>query len=163
MRWPRQADEYGANLHPAPGGSGAVRRLHAEIRSTVNAFREDTAIYGTESRFREVHVETEGSVSSGFASADVRRLARRGSGLLSDGSIRHKAFRLGSTEPPLVTLLKELQGPVVVVTTLALCLTGYHVRLSLACLAFALIIFLVSTRVLSTPHTQTDPSGQPHI
>lgn len=93
----------------------------------------------------------------------MRRLARRGSGLLSDGPIRHKAFRLGSTEPPFVTLLKELQGPVVVVTTLALCLTGYHVRLSLECLAFALIIFLVSNPVLSTPHTQTDPSGQPHI
>jgi|GEM_PF-55298 putative colanic acid biosynthesis UDP-glucose lipid carrier transferase len=163
MRWPRQADEYGTNLHPASVGSGAVRRLHAEIRWIVNAFREDTAIYSTEGGLGEVHVGIEGSVSSGFASADVRRLARRGSGLLSDGSIRHKAFRLGSTEPPLVTLLKELQGPVVAVTTLALCLTGYHVLLSLECLAFALIIFLVSNRVLSTPHTQTDPSGQPHI
>ena len=77
-------------------------------------------------------MDAEGSFSDNFAPPAASRLARRGSALLSDGSIRNKAFRLGSTEPPSVTLLKELLGPMVVVTTLVLCLriTVHDCRLS---------------------------------
>jgi putative colanic acid biosynthesis UDP-glucose lipid carrier transferase len=58
-----------------------------------------------------------------------------------------------------VTLLKELLGPLVVVTTLVACLNHYRVRTSPECVALALIAFLVSNRLLSTPQARTDASG----
>jgi hypothetical protein len=90
-------------------------------------------------------------------------LARGGSALLSDGSIRNKVFRLGTAELPSATLLKEFLGPIVVVTSLALCRSIFGAHLSLESSALGLIVFLVSNRILSTPETRTDASGQQRI
>ncbi len=106
-------------------------------------------------------MDIEGSLSGGYVRPAANRQSRRSFGLLSDGSMRHKAFRLGTTEPPSVTLLKELLGPLVVVTSLALCLDFYRLPLSLESLALAVIVFLLSNRILSAPRMQIDLSGRP--
>ena len=105
----------------------------------------------------------EGSFSDSFASRAARPLTRGNSALLSDGSIRNKAFRLGTVEPPSATLLKEFLGPVVVVTSLLLCLGISGARLSLEYAALGLIVFLAANRVLSTPEIRTDQNGQQQL
>src|ERR1019366_4070079 len=50
-------------------------------------------------------MEIEGPLSDRYARLAAHQLTRRGSGRLSDGSMRQKACRLGTTEPPLVTPL----------------------------------------------------------
>ena len=107
----------------------------------------------------EVQVRAEESFSDNFAPAAAplvaSRQARASSALLSDGSIRHKAFRLGSAEHPSATLLKEFLGPVVVVLSLVLCLKIDGARLSVDSAALGFIVFLVANRILSTPATHT--------
>jgi len=108
-------------------------------------------------------VGAEGSFSGSYAPPAASPLARGGSALLSDGSIRNKVFRLGTAELPSATLLKEFLGPIVVVTSLALCRSIFGAHLSLESSALGLIVFLVSNRILSTPETRTDASGQQRI
>jgi putative colanic acid biosysnthesis UDP-glucose lipid carrier transferase len=104
-------------------------------------------------------VAADGSFSDSYASPPPSVLARGGSALLSDGSIRNKVFRLGSAESPSATLLKEFLGPMVVVTSLALCRSIFGAGLSLESSALGLIVFLTSNRILSTPETCTDAHG----
>ena len=80
-----------------------------------------------------------------------------GSPLLSDGSIQQKSFRLGTTEPPAVTLLKQLLGPLMVVATFIVCLWIYRQPLSLERLAQSLLVFLVADQALSVPESRIDP------
>ena len=112
-------------------------------------------------------MRAEESFSDNFAPAAAplvaSRQARASSALLSDGSIRHKAFRLGSAEHPSATLLKEFLGPVVVVLSLVLCLKIDGARLSVDSAALGFIVFLVANRILSTPATQTSANAQQHI
>ena len=108
-------------------------------------------------------VEADGSLSGGLARPVADRLVGGPSALLSDGSMRHKAFRLGTAEPPSMTLLREFLGPVEVVTILALCLRMDGVRWSLEYLAIGLIVFLVSNRVLSTPEARIEANGQARL
>jgi len=108
----------------------------------------------------EVEVGAERSFSDDFAPAVAGRLTRSSSALISDGSIRNKAFRLGSAEPPSATLLKQYLAPLVAVASLALCLGAYGARLSLEFAALGLIVFLVANRVLSTPRMRLDPRGE---
>jgi putative colanic acid biosysnthesis UDP-glucose lipid carrier transferase len=110
-----------------------------------------------------VKVGTEGSFSDNFVPSATNRSARGSSALLSDGSIRNKAFRLGTAEPPYTILLKEFLGPMVVVTSLMLCLRIYGARLSLESAAVALVVFLVSNRVLSTPATRISANGRQQL
>ena len=105
----------------------------------------------------------EGSFSDNFAPPVASRLARGSPGLLSDGSIRNKVFRLGTAESPSTTLLKEFVGPLVVVGSLVLCLRIYGARLSLESAALSLIVYLVANRILSTPETRTDANGGQQI
>ena len=115
----------------------------------------------------EVQVRAEESFSDNFAPAAAplvaSRQARASSALLSDGSIRNKAFRLGTAEHPSATLLKEFLGPVVVVLSLLLCLKIDGARLSVDSAALGFIVFLVANRILSTPATQTSADAQQHI
>lgn len=73
------------------------------------------------------------------------------SALLSDSPHRLKAFRLGTTEPASIKLIRDLCAPATVIVSLALCLyvNGQHLSFEFA--AEALIAFLVSSRVLSAP------------
>jgi len=110
---------------------------------------------------RELHAAAAAAPAtavSGSAETEVR--PSRASRLLSDGSIHHKAFRLGTTEPPSVTLLKKLQGPMVTVATLAACLLACGVRLSFESLALATIVFLIGARVLSAPEPRIERGGK---
>jgi putative colanic acid biosynthesis UDP-glucose lipid carrier transferase len=107
-------------------------------------------------------VSAGGSFSDNFAPPVATRLERGTSALLSDGSIRNKVFRLGA-EPAAATLSKEFLGPVVVVASLALCLSLYGAHLSLEYAALGLIVFLLSNRILSTPVARTDPDGRQQI
>jgi putative colanic acid biosynthesis UDP-glucose lipid carrier transferase len=88
---------------------------------------------------------------------------RGSSALLSDGSIRNKAFRLGTAEPPSATLLKEFLGPTTVVVSLLLCLRIYGSRLTPESAALGLIVFLVSNRILSTPQVRAGADGAQQI
>jgi putative colanic acid biosysnthesis UDP-glucose lipid carrier transferase len=110
-----------------------------------------------------VQVEAEGALRSGLATAAAERLTPSGTARQPERPMQHKAFRLGTAEPPSVTLLKELLGPTVVVTTLALCLQLYRVRWSLEYVALGLIVGLVSNRVLSTPEARIDNHGQERV
>jgi putative colanic acid biosynthesis UDP-glucose lipid carrier transferase len=80
--------------------------------------------------------------------------------LLSNGSITQTEFRLGTAEPPAVTLLKELLGPSVAVASLATCmwLDGSH--FSAGFLAIAVIVFMLSDRLLSTPELRASANGE---
>jgi hypothetical protein len=125
--------------------------------------KDDSAIYGRSNELSELQVEAERSLRGEFPTPAAGRLLHASSTLTSDGSIRHKAFRLGNAEPPSVTLLKELFGPAVVVTTFALCLSFCRVRLSLDSVALGLVTFLVANRVLSTPESHNDLNGRLQI
>jgi len=69
------------------------------------------------------------------------------------------AFRLGTTELPSVTMLKGLPGPAVAVATLAICIYLGGSRPSANFAALAVIVFLVSSRILTTPAARTTPTG----
>ncbi len=105
----------------------------------------------------------EGSFTDSFAPAVAGPLTRRSSALISDGSMRHKAFRLGNAESPTATLLKQYLAPLTVVGSLALCLIAFGARLSMEFAAFAVIVFLVAHRVLSTARLQVDARDRPRI
>jgi putative colanic acid biosynthesis UDP-glucose lipid carrier transferase len=80
--------------------------------------------------------------------------------LLSSPSIAHTAFRLGTTEPPSIALIREMVGPGVAVLSLAVCLWAADVRFTLETLALGVVVFLLSQRVLSTPDYQARPDGR---
>ena len=105
-------------------------------------------------------VRADGSISDSVATPSSHLRPRDPSALLSDGSMRHKAFRLGNAEPPAVTLLKELVPPLVVVGSLLLwlLLSGAHPALQTA--ALSLIVFLVSNRILSLPELRAGADGR---
>jgi putative colanic acid biosynthesis UDP-glucose lipid carrier transferase len=107
---------------------------------------------------REVHaVGAVGSLPEA-ANSELQSV-RAGSRLLSDGSIRHKAFRLSTTEAPSVTLLRELLSPLVCLTTLGVCLWAGGVRFSSQWLALGLIVFLLTARGLSIPGARIGAAG----
>ena len=80
--------------------------------------------------------------------------------LVPGNSIARTAFRLGSTEPTSIALLREFLGPCVAVLSLAACLWADDVRFSVETAALGVIVFLLSQRVLSTPEYQTRPDGR---
>lgn len=75
-------------------------------------------------------------------------------------SLWRTAFRLGTTEPALLTLSRHLLGPSVAVGSLALCMWASEVRPSVQFFALAIIVFLVSEKVLTTPELRPAPRGQ---
>ncbi len=80
--------------------------------------------------------------------------------LLSNGSITQTEFRLGTAEPPAVALLKELLGPSVAVASLATCMWLDGSRFSVGFLALAVIVFVLSERLLSTPELRATADGE---
>ncbi|MGH8141677.1 MAG: undecaprenyl-phosphate glucose phosphotransferase [Steroidobacteraceae bacterium] len=80
----------------------------------------------------------------------------------SGGILQQAAFRLGSTEPPSVTLLKELLGPSVAVASLAVCagLANASAPFSLRFAALALIVFVISQRLLSVPQIRVGEASR---
>lgn len=80
--------------------------------------------------------------------------------LMSNGTITQTEFRLGTAEPPAVTLLKELLGPSVAVASLATCMWLDGSRLSMGFLALALVVFVLSDRLLSTPELRATATGE---
>ncbi|HWG75598.1 MAG TPA: undecaprenyl-phosphate glucose phosphotransferase [Steroidobacteraceae bacterium] len=101
----------------------------------------------------EVEAQTRPPFGVGYIRGARAPDSRQYSPLLSDGSIQKKAFRLGTVEPISATLLRELVGPLVVVAILVLSRWYDHAALSLRFLGLALVVFLVSSRVLSPPAT----------
>lgn len=83
--------------------------------------------------------------------------------LLSEGSVKTTAFRLGTTQPTAVTVLNQLLGPTVTVVSLAACLCAEHVHPSREFCALAVLIFLVSQRILSTPEMGVGADGRPQL
>jgi putative colanic acid biosynthesis UDP-glucose lipid carrier transferase len=69
--------------------------------------------------------------------------------LVDDGSVSAKAVRLGSHDPPAVTLFKSSALPLSVVLMLVVCVLIRGQTLSLRFWALALVTFLISARVFS--------------
>jgi putative colanic acid biosynthesis UDP-glucose lipid carrier transferase len=69
--------------------------------------------------------------------------------LVDNGSVQGKAVRLGSHEPPAVTLFKSTALPLSVVLMLVVCVLISSQRLSLRFWALSLVTFLISSRVFS--------------
>jgi putative colanic acid biosynthesis UDP-glucose lipid carrier transferase len=103
------------------------------------------------------------AVVTGNIGADDTRAPHRHSRLLSNDSVRHKTFRLDTAEPAAVTLLKGLLAPTVVVLVLALCLWFSGERFSPPFLALAVIVFLLSDRVLTRPEAHIGTDGRQQI
>lgn len=80
--------------------------------------------------------------------------------LLSNGSITQTEFRLGTAEPPVVTLLKELLGPSVAVASLSACMWIDRAPFSSGFLGLAVVIVMLSNRFLSTPELRTTAQGE---
>ncbi len=80
--------------------------------------------------------------------------------LLSNASLTQTDFRLGTAEPPAVTLLKDLLGPSVAVATLATCMWLDRSHFSGGFVALAVIIYMLSYRLLSTPELRTTANGE---
>jgi hypothetical protein len=97
---------------------------------------------------------------TGSATAFETSAPAAASQLLSNGSIRQTEFRLGTAEPSAVTLLKELLGPSVAVASLATCMWLDGAHFSRGFVALAVIIFLLSDRILSTPELRPTANGQ---
>lgn len=89
--------------------------------------------------------------------------AAAGAHLNPKSSLWRTAFRLGTTEPALLTLSKHLLGPGAAVGSLALCQWASHVRLSGQFWALAIIVFLVSEKVLTTPQLRPAPRGRSEL
>ncbi len=75
-------------------------------------------------------------------------------------SLWRTAFRLGTTEPALLTLSRQLLGPAAAVATLASCMWAAHLRISDQFWALAIIVFLVSQKVLTIPELRPAARGQ---
>jgi Undecaprenyl-phosphate glucose phosphotransferase len=75
-------------------------------------------------------------------------------------SLWRTAFRLGTTEPPLLALSRQLLGPVATVGSLALCIWLTPARLSGQFWALGIIVFLVSQKILTIPELRSSPQGQ---
>jgi putative colanic acid biosynthesis UDP-glucose lipid carrier transferase len=71
----------------------------------------------------------------------------RNSELLGDGAVQNKAVRFGSLEAAHVTLAKQCILPLVVVSTLALCMLLSRQRLSSEFYALGLVAFLIAARI----------------
>jgi putative colanic acid biosynthesis UDP-glucose lipid carrier transferase len=80
--------------------------------------------------------------------------------LLSDGSIRHKAFQFGSTESPTITVIKKIAGPIASVGVLALCHWAEGLPFNAQSLAFGVVVLFIAGRVLSTPEPCANGHGQ---
>ncbi len=83
-----------------------------------------------------------------------------GTRLLSNGSITQTEFRLGTAEPPAVTLLKELLGPSVAVASLATCMWLDRSHFTIGFLAIAVVVFMLSDRLLGTPELRAAANGE---
>ncbi len=75
-------------------------------------------------------------------------------------SLGQTEFRLGTAQPPAVTLLQELLGPSVAVATLATCMWLDSSHFSSGFLALALITFVLSDRILTTPELRATANGE---
>ena len=101
-----------------------------------------------------------GSAAAFEPSASVTTPIPVAARLLSNGSITQTEFRLGTAEPPAVTLLKELLGPSVAVASLATCMWLDRSHFSSGFLALAVVVFLLSDRLLSTPELRATANGE---
>lgn len=99
----------------------------------------------------ELEAQTKPPFATGYTQPARAPSVRQYSTLLSNGSIQEKGFRPGTLEPVSSTLLRELVGPLVVATTLVLSRWYGNPAFSLRFLGLVMIVFLVSSKVLSPP------------
>jgi len=109
---------------------------------------------------REVHATGAGSLGAGIANA---RPARGKSNLLSDGSIREKAFRMGT---PTVSAVAWLQGVLsAAVTTigfdLSMLAAGVHVSYELV--GISTVVFFIARVLLNSPGIRMSWDGRPQL
>jgi putative colanic acid biosynthesis UDP-glucose lipid carrier transferase len=75
-------------------------------------------------------------------------------------SANYATFRLGTAETPAVTVLKELLGPSVAVATLTTCVWLDASGPSMKLLALDVIVFVLSSRILTVPRLITGATGR---
>ena len=99
----------------------------------------------------ELEAQTKSPFAPGYTQVARAPSVRQYSPLLSNGSIQEKGFRPGTLEPVSSSLLRELVGPLAVTITLVLARCYGHPVFSLRLLGLALIVLLVSSKLLSPP------------
>jgi putative colanic acid biosysnthesis UDP-glucose lipid carrier transferase len=109
---------------------------------------------------REVHATGAGSLGAGIAI--VRRVRRR-SKLLSDGSIREKAFRMGTPTVSAVAWLQGVLSASVTMIAFDLCalLSGVDVTYEFA--GISAIVFFIARVLLSSPAIPMSWDGRPQL
>ena len=109
---------------------------------------------------REVHATGAGSLGAGIATA---RRARRKSRLLSDGSIREKAFRVGT---PTVSAMAWLQGVLSATVTMiafVVCALASGIGVTYEFAGIAAIVFFTARVLLSSPTIPMSWDGKPQL
>jgi putative colanic acid biosynthesis UDP-glucose lipid carrier transferase len=109
---------------------------------------------------REIHVTGAGSLGAGLAGAER---VRRKSGLLSDGSIREKAFRMGT---PTVSAVAWLQGALSATVSMVLfdcCALAAGVSFSYELAGISALVFFVARGLLSSPAIPMSWEGRPQL
>jgi hypothetical protein len=99
---------------------------------------------------REVHATGVGSLGAGLSSVPLRRGK---SNLLSDGSIREKAFRMGTPTVSAVAWLQGVLSATVTVISFDMCAlkSGVHITYELA--GISAVVFFIARALLGSPAT----------
>jgi putative colanic acid biosynthesis UDP-glucose lipid carrier transferase len=109
---------------------------------------------------REVHATGAGSLGAGISGAHE---ARRKSRLLSDGSIRDKAFRVGTPTVSAVAWLQGVLSATVTMIAFDLCALATGVEITYELVAISVIVFFVARVLLSSPAIPMSWDGKPQL
>jgi len=109
---------------------------------------------------REVHATGAGSLGAGIAS--TRRI-RRKSGLLSDGSIREKAFRMGTPTVSAVAWLQGVLSATVTMIAFDTCALVAGVDLTYEFIGISAVVFFIARGLLSSPAIPMSWEGKPQL
>jgi putative colanic acid biosysnthesis UDP-glucose lipid carrier transferase len=109
---------------------------------------------------REVHATGAGSLGAGIATV---RPVRRKSRLLSDGSIREKAFRMGTPTVSAVAWLQGMLSATVTMIAFDCCALAAGVRVTYESAGISAIVFFIARVLLSSPAIPMSWDGKPQL